>query len=109
MFDYERTFLVVIIIALPLLSAWVYFDAKKRGVKERNALWWATGALFLSVLVLPAWFWARPNFQNDNEFLCPECNEVYRGKRLACPHCGYMVVDDEIVDMSSIEAEKVEK
>ena len=103
MYDSLRVFIILACILIPAASVWVYFDAKKRGKQDREALWWAAGTMFLIVFIFPAWLWSRPNFERENEFLCPECNEVYRGKKIACPHCGYMVVQDEIVDLSTPE------
>ena len=105
MFDYQLIILIILAIGLPLVAVWVYFDAKKRGKRDNEALKWAAGALFLSVVVVPAWLWTRPNFEAETEFMCPECKEIYEGKKIACPHCGYMLVDDEIVDLSGVEPE----
>jgi hypothetical protein len=109
MFDSERLFIILICIGIPLSAVFVYFDAKKRGKRDREALWWAAGTLFLVIFVLPAWLWSRPNFQVETDFLCPECKEVYRGKRISCPNCGYMVVEDEITDLSGPEDEDEKK
>jgi hypothetical protein len=98
---FSEAYYLLIFIVIPIAAIWVYFDATKRAKTTKEAILWAIGTLLFSIIVLPIWFWSRPNFELENEYMCPECKEVYQGKKVVCPFCGYLLPGDEIVDLSS--------
>jgi len=81
----------------------IFFDAKNRGYSFFKSLLWAVGSFFLFFIVIPVWYWTRPNFSAaGKEDLCPSCKEIYKGSPAVCSHCGYMF-QGEVVDLSNIE------
>ena len=102
-------FIVLFFISLPCFAAFVFWDAIKRGKSFGDAFLWGFGTLIFIFYWLPKWFWVRPNFYTDGKDLCPSCEEIYMGKPIDCPHCGFNLIEKEIVKITEEEHEEEEK
>ncbi len=78
-----------------LIGAWVYNDAKKRGLtKFKSGLWWFS--VFMALIIfLPLWFLLRPKNnpitveKTENPWhLCMHCQRYIQGTPDECPKCG---------------------
>ena len=80
-------FFVFIIVALVVLNIalliWVARDAKARGMD--SAILWMLLVLFLGVLGLVIYLFARPQ---GNTIPCPNCGNKRLQASVKCPHCG---------------------
>lgn len=76
---------LALIVAL-LGSAWVYLDARSRGVSLINCLGW-TFLTFLAVIVgLPLYFLLRPR---GKLIKCRQCKRSRLSTLESCPFCGF--------------------
>jgi hypothetical protein len=98
----------IFFIALPFCSLFVFWDARKRGLDILDAVMWALGTLIFIFYFLPKWFVNRPNFYVETRDVCKSCNQIYQGKPIVCPHCGYTFKKTKDVIEGLKEEEKLE-
>ena len=77
-----------------LIAAWVFSDARSRGVSSGPAFLWFLGTLLLLIVFLPLWFYFRPKMESeiiiaDKPKLCANCGKYYEGIPIFCPNCGH--------------------
>jgi hypothetical protein len=93
----------VIFAAIVIISPFfLFYDVRKRGRGTVEALLWAIGGFFFTIIVLPIWFWIRPKTADEGAGMCPICKELLIRSPKVCPHCGHILVGD-VVDLSNID------
>lgn len=91
--SFEQTYVLIVSIGLVLLcAAWVFVDARRRGM-DGGA--WAAGVLLLWIIVFPIYLFARrapeamARARLRNPKRCPDCAELVHGAARVCRYCGH--------------------
>jgi hypothetical protein len=68
-----------------LLAVWVYWDARARGAQQAGL--WALGTFLMAIVVLPLWFFKRPDKDSSSLRPCPHCAEQIQQAATVCRFC----------------------